>query len=98
MHKFKVFTLVELCQQLTESERSKVYIILTRLIHLVLIWSVSTTTTEQTFLVIKHMKKTLCNKMKDDFLVDYLILYIEWDFVKNINVDYIIDKFYASKN
>ena len=77
MHKFKVFTLVELCQKLTKSERSKVYIILTRLIHLVLILPISTTTIEQTFLVIKHMKMTLCNKMKNDFLVDYLILYIE---------------------
>ena len=35
MHKFKVFPLVELCQQLTKIERSKVYLMLTKFIHLI---------------------------------------------------------------
>ena len=46
MHKFKVSTLVELCRQLTESGRSEVYVMLTRLIHLVLTLPVSTATTK----------------------------------------------------
>ena len=45
----------------------------------------------------KHVKTTLRNKMEDDFLADYLTLYIERDFVKNVDVDSIIDEFYASK-
>ena len=35
--------------------------------------------------------------MEDDFLADCLTLYIERDFVKNVDVDFIIDEFYASK-
>ncbi|XP_075473385.1 uncharacterized protein LOC142504397 [Primulina tabacum] len=46
MQNLKVFTLVELCQQLTESGRSSVYVMLTRLIHLVLTLPVSTAITE----------------------------------------------------
>ena len=97
MHKFKVSTLVELCQQLTESGRSEVYVMLTRLIHLVLTLPVSTTTTERAFSAMKHVKTALRNKMEDDFLVDCLTLYIERDFVKNVDVDSIIDEFYTSK-
>ncbi|KAL8481137.1 hypothetical protein ACS0TY_027609 [Phlomoides rotata] len=41
---FQVYTLVELCQLLTKSGRSNVYIMLTRLIHLVLTLPVSTAT------------------------------------------------------
>ena len=49
MHKFKMSTLVELCQQLTESGKSKVYVMLTKLIHLVLTLPVSIATTESIF-------------------------------------------------
>ena len=28
------------------------------------------------------------NKMEDNFFTDYLILYIERDFIKNVNVDF----------
>ena len=97
MHKFKVSTLVELCQQLTESGRSEVYVMLTRLIHLVLTLPVSTATTERAFSAMKHVKTALRNKMEDDFLADCLTLYVERDFVKNVDVDSIIDKFYTSK-
>ena len=97
MHKFKVSTLVELCQQLTESGRLEVYVMLTRLIHLVLTLPISTATTKQAFSAMKHVKTALHNKMEDDFLADCLTLYIERDFVKNVDVDSIIDEFYASK-
>ena len=70
---------------------------LTRLIHLVLTLPVSTATTERAFSIMKHVKTTLRNKMEDDFLADYLTLYIEGNFVKNVDVDSIIDEFYASK-
>ena len=97
MHKFKVSTLVELCQQLTESGRSEVYVMLTRLIHLILTLLVSTATIEQAFSTMKHVKTAFRNKMEDNFLVDCLTLYIEQDFVKNVDVDSIIDEFYTSK-
>ncbi|XP_073119620.1 uncharacterized protein [Henckelia pumila] len=97
MQNLKVSTLVELCQQLTESERSKVYVMLTRLIHLVLTLHVSAATTERAFSAMKHVKTSLRNKMEDDFLADCLTLYIERDLAKDIDVDSIIDEFYVSK-
>ncbi|XP_075499845.1 uncharacterized protein LOC142538407 [Primulina tabacum] len=85
MQNLKVSTLVELCQQLTESGRSSVYVMLTRLIHLVLTLPVSTVTTERAFSAMKHVKTTLRNKMEDDFLADCLTLYIERDLAKHID-------------
>ncbi|XP_042432588.1 zinc finger MYM-type protein 1-like [Zingiber officinale] len=98
MQNLKASTLVELCQQLTESGRSKVYIMLTRLIHLVLTLPVSTATTERAFSAMKHVKTALRNKMEDDFLEDCLTLYIERDLAKDIDIDSIIDEFYVSKS
>ncbi|XP_075475299.1 uncharacterized protein LOC142506047 [Primulina tabacum] len=79
MQNLKVSTLVELCQQLTESGRSSVYVMLTRLIHLVLTLPVSTATTERTFSAMKHVKTALRNKMEDDFLADYVCMEVESD-------------------
>ncbi|XP_047309724.1 uncharacterized protein LOC124913157 [Impatiens glandulifera] len=98
MQNLKVSTLVELCQQLTESGRSKVYVMLTRLIHLVLTLLVSTATTERSFSAMKKVKTELRNKMEDDFIADCLTLYIERDLAKDINVDFIIDEFYVIKS
>ncbi|XP_074559959.1 uncharacterized protein LOC141816025 [Curcuma longa] len=98
MKNLKVSTLVELCQQLTESGRSKVYVMLTRLIHPVLTLPISTATTERAFSAMKHVKTSLRNKMEDDFLEDCLTLYIERDLTKDIDVDSIIDEFYVSKS
>ncbi|XP_075521536.1 uncharacterized protein LOC142554745 [Primulina tabacum] len=86
MQNLKVSTLVELCQQLTESGRSSVYVMLTRLIHLVLTLHVSTATTERAFSAMKHVKTALRNKMEDDFLADCLTFYIERDLAKHIDV------------
>ncbi|XP_042471469.1 uncharacterized protein LOC122053481 [Zingiber officinale] len=94
----KASTLVELCQQLTESGRSKVYVMLTRLIHLLLTLPVSIATTERAFSTMKNVKIALRNKMEDEFLENCLTLYIERDLAKDIDVDSIIDEFYVSKS
>ena len=70
---------------------------LTRLIYLVLTLPVFTATKERAFSAMKHVKTALRNKMEDDFLADCLTLYIERDFVKNVDVNSIIDEFYVSK-
>ncbi|XP_075507874.1 uncharacterized protein LOC142544722 [Primulina tabacum] len=98
MQNLKVSTLVELCQQLTESGRSSVYVMLTRLIYLVLTLPVSTATTERAFSAMKHVKTALRNKMEDDFLADCLTLYIERDLAKHIDVNSIINEFYVLKS
>ncbi|XP_075521436.1 uncharacterized protein LOC142554657 [Primulina tabacum] len=96
MQNLKVSTLVELCQQLTESGRSSVYVMLTRLIHLVLTLPVSTATTERAFSAMKHVKTALRNKMEDDFLADCLTLYIERDLAKHIDICVILCSVFKS--
>ncbi|KAL8467870.1 hypothetical protein ACS0TY_031204 [Phlomoides rotata] len=67
---------------------------LTRLIRLLLTLPVSTATTERAFSVMKHVKTALRNKMRDNLLRDC----IERDFVKNIDIDSIIDEIYVLKS
>ncbi|XP_073120494.1 uncharacterized protein [Henckelia pumila] len=69
MQNLKVSTLVELCQQLTESGRSKIYVMLTRLIQLILTLPLSTATTERAFSAMKHVKTALRNKMASLLIV-----------------------------
>ena len=63
-----------------------------RLIRLVLTLPVSTVTMERAFSAMKLLKTRLRNKMKDDFLRDCMIVYIERV------TDSIIDNLYAKKN
>ncbi|XP_073133865.1 uncharacterized protein [Henckelia pumila] len=98
MQNLKAFTLVGLCQKLTESGRLKVYVMLTRLIHLVLTLPVSTATNERAFFAMKHVKTALRNKMEDGFFADCLTLYIERYLAKEIDVDSIIHEIYVSKS
>ncbi|KAH6821827.1 hypothetical protein C2S53_008432 [Perilla frutescens var. hirtella] len=96
LQELRVSTLVELSQLLSKSGRSMVYVMLTRLIHLVL--RVSTATTERAFFAVKHVKTALRNKMGDDLLEDSLMIYIERDFVKAIDINSFIDEFYVLKS
>jgi hypothetical protein len=58
---------------------------------------VSTTTTERAISAIKIVKTRLRNRMEDDFLVNYLIVYIEKEIVERSTIDMIIDDFYFMK-
>jgi len=58
---------------------------------------VSTTTTERVISAIKIVKTRLRNRMEDDFLVNYLIVYIEKKIVERFTIDMIIDDFYFMK-
>ncbi|XP_042432571.1 zinc finger MYM-type protein 1-like [Zingiber officinale] len=93
--RFQVSTLSNLCQELVASRRSENYVMLTRLIYLVLTLPVSTATIERAFSAMKHVKTTIRNKMEDGFLADCMTIYIEREFAMNIDVDSIIDEYYA---
>ncbi|CAL9019982.1 unnamed protein product [Prunus brigantina] len=58
-------------------KRSQRYYLIDRLIRLVLTLPVSTATTERAFSAMKLVKTALRNKMKNEFLVDSMIVYIE---------------------
>ena len=58
---------------------------------------VSTTTTERAFSAVKIVKTKLRSKMKDEFLANSLITYIEKDIAKLFDDDSIIDDFDLKK-
>jgi len=69
--------ITDLCQGFVETEKSTIYPPINRLIRLILTLYVLTATTEQAFSAMKIVKIKLCNQMENDFLVNYLIVYIE---------------------
>jgi len=68
-----------------------------RLIRLILTLLVFTATTEQTFSAMKHVKTVLRNKMKEEFLADSMMIYIELELAEDIDSNSIIDEFYFTK-
>jgi len=53
--------------------------------------------TERAFSVMKIVKTRLHNRMKDDFLANYLIVYIEKEIAERFIIDMIIGDFYSMK-
>jgi hypothetical protein len=86
-------SIADLCQRLVETEKSTIYPLVDKLIRLILTLPVSTTTTERAFSAIKIVKTRLHNQMEDDFLVNYLIVYIEKEIAERFTIDMIIDNF-----
>ncbi|XP_058192114.1 uncharacterized protein LOC131309510 [Rhododendron vialii] len=91
-------TISELCRGLVETKKSESYHLIEKLIRLVATLPVTTTTAERAFSAMKHVKTDLPNKMKDDFLADSMIMYIERDLVQDIDSYSIIDDFYSVKH
>ncbi|GMJ09027.1 hypothetical protein like AT1G19260 [Hibiscus trionum] len=88
-----LITITQLCRSLSESGKSFSYPLVDRLIRLILTLPVSTATTERAFSAMKIVKTSLRNKMEDDFLSDYLIVYIEKEIAEKFTNNSIIDDF-----
>ena len=91
-------TISELCRRLQISRKSNIYFLIDRLIRLVLILPVSTSTTNRAFSTMKLLKTRLRNRMEDEFLADNMIVYIEKEITRNFTIEMIIDEFYSIKN
>jgi hypothetical protein len=91
-------TISELCRGLDETNKSQHYHLIDRLIHLIFTLLVSTATTEQTFSAMKHVKIVFRNKMKEEFLADSMMIYIERELIEDIDSDLIINEFYSTKH
>ena len=78
-------------QSLVETEKSLVYPLIDRLIHLVLTLPVSIATSERAFSIMKIVKIRLHNKIENEFLSDNLTVYIEKEVTENFIVDSILD-------
>ena len=89
--------IADLCQGLVETEKSTIYQLIDKLIRLALTLPVLTGTTEQGFLAMKIVKTRLRNRMRDVFLANYLIVYIEKEIAERFTINMIIDDFYAMK-
>ncbi|KAG6718441.1 hypothetical protein I3842_04G149900 [Carya illinoinensis] len=88
-------SIADLCRRLVETEKSNIYYLIDRLIHLILTLPVSTATSERAFLAMKIVKTRLRNKIEDEFLANNLIVYIEREIAKNFDLDSILDDFFV---
>ncbi|KAF3337584.1 Zinc finger MYM-type protein 1 [Carex littledalei] len=86
-------SLADLCHRLVESGKSAVYPLVDRLLRLTATLPVSTATTERAFSAMKLVKTALRNKMGDEFLRDYMLVYIEKEIANKITSDEIIAEF-----
>ncbi|PIA57416.1 hypothetical protein AQUCO_00600265v1 [Aquilegia coerulea] len=75
------------------SEKSKFFNLIYKLIRLVLTLLVSMTTTKRAFSATTILKTDLRNKMEDEFLGDIMVIYIERQLAKNIDIDSMTDDF-----
>ncbi|KAG8486174.1 hypothetical protein CXB51_019580 [Gossypium anomalum] len=94
----KISTLSKLCRSLVESRKLVMYPFVDRLICLILILPVSTASSERAFFAIKIVKTQLHSKMEDDFLRSSLVVYIEKEIQKKIDINKIIDDFSEVKD
>ncbi|KAL8100301.1 hypothetical protein AgCh_032521 [Apium graveolens] len=77
--------------------KTDMYPLVDRLLRLVLTLPASTATSERAFSAMKIVKTSLRNRMEDEFLRDYLIVYIEKEIAETISAEKIIDSFYLIK-
>ena len=63
------------------------------MVRLVFTFPISTATIKRAFSAMKVVKTNLRNKMENDFLTDFLMLYIEKDIASTFSLDSIVDDF-----
>jgi len=80
-----------------KKKRKNIYPLVDRLIRLILTLPVSIATIERAFSAMKILKTSLRNRIEDDFLANYLIVYIVKEIVERFTIDMIIDDFYFIK-
>ena len=83
----------KLCQWMVRTRKLEYYPLIYRVVKFVLTLLVSTATIEQAFSAMNVIKTNLRNKMKDEFLSDAMMLFIERDIAATISTDSIIDDF-----
>ncbi|KAJ4758267.1 zinc finger MYM-type-like protein [Rhynchospora pubera] len=86
-------SLADLTHRLAETGKCTIYPMVDRLLRLIMTLPVSTATTERAFSAMKLIKTALRNRMGEDYLRDYMIVYIEKEIAKKFNADEIIDTF-----
>ena len=85
--------LSELCQVFSETKKFEYFFLIDRLIRLVLTLPVFIVTTKRAFSAMNLFKTPLRNRMDNDFLINYMVIYIIRKIADSIDVDSIIDEF-----
>ena len=76
---------------MVRTRKSEYYPLIYRVVKLVLILPVSTSTTKRAFSAMNVIKTELRNKMEDEFLLNTMMLFIDRDIATTISTDSIID-------
>ena len=71
----------ELAEKLVNTGKHETYPLVYLLVKLALTLPVVTATVERSFSAMKYIKNELCNRMRDHWMNDYLVVYIERDVV-----------------
>ena len=90
-------TIFELYRGLVKINKSQHYHLIDKLIRLILTLSIFIATIKRAFSAIKNVKIVFRNKIKDEFLAYFMMIYIERELVEDIDSDSIIDEFYSTK-
>jgi hAT family C-terminal dimerisation region len=86
-------SLADLTSRLVKVGKASIYPMVDRLLRLVITLPISTATTERAFSAMKLIKTGLRNRMGDDFLRDYMVVYIEKEIAEKFTSDEIINTF-----
>jgi hypothetical protein len=89
----RISTLAEICKCLVDTRRHRVFHLVDRLLRLLLTLPVSTASADRAFSSLKIIKTRLCNKMKDDFLANNMLVHIEAEVMEDYSYEDIIDGF-----
>jgi membrane-anchored glycerophosphoryl diester phosphodiesterase (GDPDase) len=93
----KLNGIVDLSEMLVKTKKHIVYPMIYLLLKLVLILPVATATVERPFSAMKYVKNGLRNRMRDEWLNDCLVTYIESDIFDNVDTEKIIEHFQNMK-
>jgi hypothetical protein len=93
----EVKNVVELSVMLVQTKKSIKHDIVYKLLKLVLVLPVATATMERVFSFMNYVKNKLRNRMRDQYLNDCLVTFIERDFFLQVKDDDIIKRFQEMK-
>ena len=87
----------ELVEKLVSTRKHETYPLVYLLVKLALTLLVATVTVERSFLAIKYIKNELRNRMRDRWMNDCLMVYIEKDVACSIDNEIIMQRFQNMK-
>ena len=87
----------KLAEKLVSTRKYEIYPLVYLLMKLALTLPVVTATVKRSFLAMKYIKNELRNQMRDQWMNDCLIMYIEKDVVCNIDNETIMQRFQNMK-